>query len=101
MLSLGEQQRVAFARLLLHAPALAALDEATSALDARSEGALYALLRARLGRGAALVSVGHRAALAAHHGAVLECVGPGRWRAVAAAEFARAQAAVAASERGG
>lgn len=41
ILSLGEQQRLAFARLLLAAPRLALLDEATSALDTRNEGLLY------------------------------------------------------------
>jgi len=41
ILSLGEQQRLAFARLLLAAPKLALLDEATSALDTRNEGLLY------------------------------------------------------------
>ena len=45
-LSLGEQQRVAFLRLLLHAPALAFLDEATGALDTPTESALYSALRA-------------------------------------------------------
>lgn len=41
MLSLGEQQRLAFARLLLAAPRLALLDEATSALDTKNEELLY------------------------------------------------------------
>lgn len=41
MLSLGEQQRLAFARLLLAAPRLALLDEATSALDTENEALLY------------------------------------------------------------
>jgi ABC-type uncharacterized transport system fused permease/ATPase subunit len=41
ILSLGEQQRLAFARLLLAAPRLALLDEATSALDTTNEGLLY------------------------------------------------------------
>ena len=45
-LSLGEQQRVAFLRLLLHAPGLAFLDEATGALDTPTESALYSALRA-------------------------------------------------------
>lgn len=41
MLSLGEQQRLAFARLLLAGPKLALLDEATSALDTKNEALLY------------------------------------------------------------
>lgn len=45
VLSLGEQQRVAFLRLLLHAPAMAFLDEATGALDSATEAALYTALR--------------------------------------------------------
>ena len=45
VLSLGEQQRVAFLRLLLHAPKLAFLDEATGALDSATEAALYTRLR--------------------------------------------------------
>ncbi|KAI8468733.1 MAG: hypothetical protein J3K34DRAFT_522735 [Monoraphidium minutum] len=92
MLSLGEQQRVAFARLLLHAPSLAALDEATSALDGPTEAALYGLLRSRLGPGAVVLSVGHRGALADHHARVLRRApgggGGGGWELVAAADFA-------------
>lgn len=45
ILSLGEQQRLAFARLLLAAPKLALLDEATSALDTKNEGLLYQVRR--------------------------------------------------------
>ena len=45
VLSLGEQQRVAFLRLLLHAPKLAFLDEATGALDSATEAALYTALQ--------------------------------------------------------
>ena len=45
VLSLGEQQRVAFARLFLHPPKFAFLDEATSALDEDNQDRLYALLK--------------------------------------------------------
>lgn len=45
VLSLGEQQRVAFLRLLLHSPKLAFLDEATGALDSATEAALYTALQ--------------------------------------------------------
>ena len=41
VLSLGEQQRLAFLRLLLHEPALAFLDEATGALDSATEASCY------------------------------------------------------------
>jgi putative ATP-binding cassette transporter len=70
-LSLGEQQRLAFARILLVKPALLFLDEATSALDEASEKRLYGLLRAVLWR-PTLVSVGHRSTLRNFHEHVLE-----------------------------
>jgi putative ATP-binding cassette transporter len=87
VLSLGEQQRLAFARLLLHAPSLAFLDEATSALDAGSETQLYHELRGSSAR--SFVSVGHRLALVRFHTHVLECVGGGVWVKSSAAEFLR------------
>lgn len=65
-LSLGEQQRLAFARVLLAEPAIVFLDEATSALDEPAEAALYALLRGASWR-PTLVSVGHRSTLRAFH----------------------------------
>ncbi|HEY3277688.1 MAG TPA: ABC transporter ATP-binding protein/permease [Syntrophorhabdaceae bacterium] len=84
VLSLGEQQRLAFARLLLSKPRYAMLDEATSALDVANEAHLYEELR---GMGATYVSVGHRPTLIAHHDRVLEIKGEGKWRLVAAEEF--------------
>lgn len=66
MLSLGEQQRIAFARALLLQPGFVYLDEATSQLDEESENKLYTLLRKRLPH-AAIVSIGHRSALAQLH----------------------------------
>ena len=68
VLSLGEQQRVAFARLFLKMPAIAFLDEATSALDEDNERMLYVKLRES---GIAFVSVGHRSTLKAYHDSVL------------------------------
>lgn len=70
-LSLGEQQRLAFARTLLAEPEIVFLDEATSALDEPSEDALYRLLRDAPWR-PTLVSVGHRSTLRAFHDRVLD-----------------------------
>eukprot|EP00775_Hariotina_reticulata_P004789 gene4789-5039_t len=69
MLSLGEQQRLAFARLLLAAPTLALLDEATSALDTTNEALLYKALK---DSGTTVISVGHRPTLVAFHSHVLQ-----------------------------
>jgi putative ATP-binding cassette transporter len=65
-LSPGEQQRVAFARALVHKPEWLFLDEATSAVDEATEARLYRLLRDRL-PGTTLFSVGHRETLRAFH----------------------------------
>ncbi len=77
ILSLGEQQRLAFGRLLLNAPRFAVLDEATSALDVKTEKHLYQLLKER---DLAFISVGHRPTLIEFHQSVLELVGDGKWR---------------------
>jgi putative ATP-binding cassette transporter len=66
MLSPGEQQRLGIARAILQAPDYLFLDEATASLDEPAEAALYHLLEQRLGR-ATIVSIGHRATLAAFH----------------------------------
>src|SRR5687767_11882384 len=66
VLSGGEQQRLAFARALLNKPDWLFLDEATAALPEEAQDALYRLVKDRL-RNTTLVSVGHRASLAAHH----------------------------------
>jgi ABC-type uncharacterized transport system fused permease/ATPase subunit len=82
-LSLGEQQRLAFGRVLVNQPRLVILDEATSALDVVSEAKMYSLLRniaqkdlkrdvgdgkVKLSRpGLTFISVGHRPTLLAYH----------------------------------
>jgi putative ATP-binding cassette transporter len=76
LLSVGEQQRLAFARVLVHRPKIVILDEATSALDAGNEAALYARLRES---GATLISIAHRAAVLRHHTHVLRLMGEGAW----------------------
>ena len=74
-LSLGEQQRLSFARVLVNRPALAILDEATSALDLTNEAVMYG----ELGKipGITYVSVGHRPSLLAHHENRLRLLGVG------------------------
>jgi putative ATP-binding cassette transporter len=79
VLSPGEQQRVAFARVLLAKPKAVFLDEATSALDEGQEFALYRALRAQL-PDCIVVSVSHRPTLDQHHDRRLELLGDGAWR---------------------
>lgn len=66
MLSLGEQQRLAFGQALLHKPMILFLDEATSALDEAMEHAMYTHIRAQLPK-AILISIGHRSTLEQYH----------------------------------
>jgi putative ATP-binding cassette transporter len=73
MLSLGEQQRLAIARALLHTPNYLFLDEATASLDEAAEAALYRLLQDRL-KGTTIVSIGHRSTLGAFHRRRVELV---------------------------
>ena len=76
MLSPGEQQRLGIARAILQAPDYLFLDEATASLDEAAEAALYHLLEQRLAA-ATIVSIGHRATLAAFHGRRLALVREG------------------------
>ena len=78
VLSPGEQQRVAFARVLLTKPKAVFLDEATSALDEGLEFALYQLLRAELPN-CVVVSVSHRPSVTAQHEHELRLLGGGAW----------------------
>jgi vitamin B12/bleomycin/antimicrobial peptide transport system ATP-binding/permease protein len=77
ILSLGEQQRLAFARLLLTKPSYAILDEATSALDVHNEKRLYQMLQQS---DTTIVSVGHRPSLLQYHQKVLHLRGQSQWQ---------------------
>jgi vitamin B12/bleomycin/antimicrobial peptide transport system ATP-binding/permease protein len=79
ILSLGEQQRVAFARILLVKPDVLFLDEATSALDEQSEALLYQLLHKELPK-TIMVSVGHRSTLHTFHDKKLLWQENGQWQ---------------------
>lgn len=78
VLSPGEQQRVAFARLLAIRPMAVFLDEATSAVDEALEFLLYNLLRAEL-PDTVVVSISHRSTIEQHHHLELALLGDGAW----------------------
>ncbi|MGB5635240.1 MAG: ABC transporter ATP-binding protein/permease [Waterburya sp.] len=77
ILSLGEQQRLAFARILINQPRYVILDEATSALDIKNESTLYQHL---LDTNTTFVSVGHRPSLVQYHRWLLEMQEGERWK---------------------
>lgn len=77
VLSLGEQQRVAFARVLINQPQYAILDEATSALDAKNEANLYQHL---LETNTTFISVGHRESLKTYHQILLRISDDKSWQ---------------------
>ncbi|MCF4967879.1 ABC transporter ATP-binding protein/permease [Nostoc sp. CMAA1605] len=91
ILSLGEQQRLAFARLLITQPSFTILDEATSALDLKNEQSLYEQLQAT---NKTFISVGHRESLFNYHQWVLELTENYHWRLVPVEEY-RQQKSVA------
>jgi putative ATP-binding cassette transporter len=74
VLSLGEQQRLAFARIVYNNPSVVILDESTSALDLASEAAMYGILDELA---VTYVSVGHRPSLLTYHSKKLVLYGPG------------------------
>ncbi|MEL6930096.1 MAG: ATP-binding cassette domain-containing protein [Cyanobacteria bacterium J06600_6] len=84
VLSRGEQQRLAFARLLLHQPKYAVLDESTSALDGQNQDLLYRELALT---SITYVSVGHRPNLLPYHQQVLELKHDRTWQLIPASEF--------------
>ena len=77
ILSLGEQQRLAFARILINQPRYVVLDEATSALDIKNESTLYQHL---LNTNTTFVSVGHRPSLVKYHRWILEMQEGEQWK---------------------
>jgi vitamin B12/bleomycin/antimicrobial peptide transport system ATP-binding/permease protein len=81
ILSPGEQQRLAFARLLINRPRYAFLDEATAALDRANQERLYRLLRAT---GVTFISVSHDPDLVHYHDEILELSGDTSWKISAA-----------------
>lgn len=70
VLSVGEQQRLAFVRAHIQQPQWLFLDEATSALDEDTEATMYSLLQERLQQ-TTVVSVGHRSTLNKYNELVL------------------------------
>jgi len=84
VLSRGEQQRLAFARLLLHQPKYAVLDESTSALDGHNQDLLYQELALT---SITYISVGHRANLLQYHQQVLQLKSDRSWEIFLAEEF--------------
>jgi putative ATP-binding cassette transporter len=77
VLSLGEQQRIAFARILITKPPYAILDEATSALDLNNEQSLYQHLEQTK---TTFISVGHRQTLTKYHQLLLEISEDNTWK---------------------
>ncbi len=84
VLSVGEQQRLAFARVLLAKPRYVMLDEATSALDIENEKFLYHLLA---NTASTMVSISHRPTLLDYHQQVLELSGSGNWQLYASSVY--------------
>ncbi|MDD1419716.1 ATP-binding cassette domain-containing protein [Dolichospermum sp. ST_sed1] len=89
ILSLGEQQRVAFARLLVTRPGFTILDEATSALDLNNEDNLYKQLQETK---TTYISVGHRESLFNYHQWVLELSQDSSWRLLSVEDYRQQKA---------
>ncbi|MDF5733605.1 MAG: ATP-binding cassette domain-containing protein [Rhizonema sp. PD38] len=89
ILSLGEQQRLAFARLLVTHPRFTILDEATSALDLKNEGNLYQQLQETK---TTFISVGHRESLFDYHQWVLELLPDSSWQLVTVQDYRQQKA---------
>ncbi|CAD5923930.1 ATP-binding cassette domain-containing protein [Planktothrix agardhii] len=89
ILSLGEQQRLAFARVLITRPSFTILDEATSALDFKNEGNLYQQLQKT---NTTFISVGHRESLFNYHQWVLELSEDSHWQLLTVQDYRRQKA---------
>ncbi|MBW4612642.1 MAG: ATP-binding cassette domain-containing protein [Desmonostoc vinosum HA7617-LM4] len=94
ILSLGEQQRLAFARILITHPSFAILDEATSALDLTNEKNLYQQLQETK---TTFISVGHRESLFNYHQWVLELSEDSNWQLVSVEDYRQQKAIIIAS----
>ncbi|WP_129778020.1 ABC transporter ATP-binding protein/permease [Peristeroidobacter soli] len=79
VLSLGEQQRVSFARILISRPKYVFLDESTSAVDIPTEARLY---KALIETGATFISVGHRETILRFHDRALRLLVGGGWEII-------------------
>jgi ABC-type uncharacterized transport system fused permease/ATPase subunit len=89
ILSLGEQQRIAFARILITSPRFTILDEATSALDLKNEGNLYQQLQETE---TTFISVGHRESLFSYHKWVLELGENSQWQLISISDYQKQKA---------
>jgi vitamin B12/bleomycin/antimicrobial peptide transport system ATP-binding/permease protein len=74
LMSLGQQQRLAFARVLLQKPLWVFLDEATAALDEENQQRVMSIFDNELAQ-SSIVSIGHRPGLEAFHKRTLQLVG--------------------------
>ena len=88
ILSLGEQQRLAFIRILLFRPDIVFLDESTSAMDEQREAEAYDILKELLPE-MTVISVGHRSTLFKKHDKRLQLTGSGWQLSPLAEQLAR------------
>lgn len=89
ILSVGEQQRLAFARILITCPSFTILDEATSALDLGNEENLYKQLQETE---TTFISVGHRESLFNYHQWVLELGEDSSWKLMPVKDYQQEKA---------
>lgn len=75
-LSLGEQQKIGFARLIISKPEFCILDEATSSCDVDSENSMYNIVKDTC---LSWISVGHRQSITKFHSSQLRLLREGKW----------------------